>query len=194
MVTAGALIVCLVGTPWSATLVASEEGPSSNAATSRQSVVDSTSEVRGQNPASSAAVLSASERPASQTELPGPAVERSPFSLNDEILAANALVATADAQRWPSALTFASVGSSSLAQRVGYGGRRRAGRHGALAAILIGTAVAVAGGAIMANANRPACRATNHAASGCGNIEKATGGVLLTAGVVVLAIGVLSLR
>jgi hypothetical protein len=190
----GALIVCLVGTPWSGTLFASEEEASSRAAPSSQSVVNSTSEVQGGTSARPAAAVSAGEQPASATEFPRSTLERSPFTRNDEVLTANAPVGAAGAQVWRSTLKFAPVESSSFAQRGGYGGRRgRGGRNGAAAAIFLGAVASIAGGAILVYANRPEC-GTNQMASGCGYGTKVIGGAVLSAGIVGLAVGALTWR
>ena len=192
--TTGTLIVCLVGTQWSGTLFASDEEPWSSAAPSSQSMVNTTSEARERDSASPAAVVSAGEQAASATVLPGPTVERSRFTLNDEILTANALLRPASAQVWRNTLTFAPVESSSFAQRGAYRGRGRGGRSGAVTAIVLGAAASIAGGAILVYANRPECRTTNHTASGCGYGTKVVGGAVLSAGIVGIFVGALTWR
>jgi hypothetical protein len=191
--TTGALIVCLVGTQGSGTLFASEEKPSSSAALSSQSVANSTSEAQGRTSASAAPAVSASEQPASATELPRSTAGRSLFMLNDEILTATAPLGAASAQVWRRPLQFAPVEFSSFAQRGGYGGRGRGGRNGAAAAIALGAVASIAGGAILVYANRPEC-SMNQMASGCGYGTKIVGGAVLSAGIVGLVIGALTWR
>jgi hypothetical protein len=88
---------------------------------------------------------------------------------------------------------FDSVETESFAQRRGYRGRGN-GRNGpAAAAIVIGAAASIAGGAVLVYANRPECSA-NHAATGCGYGSKVTGTAVLSAGIVSLIVGALSWR
>jgi len=191
--TTGALIVCLVGTQWSGTLFASQEEPSSTGAPSSQSVVTSTSEAQGRTSARPAAAVLAAEQPPSATEFSRSTVERSPFTLNDEGLTANAPFGAASAQVWGSALKFAPVESSSFAQRGGYRGRGRGRRNGSAAALILGAAASIAGGAILVYANRPEC-STNQMAAGCGYGTKVVGGAVLSAGIVGLLVGALTWR
>ena len=87
---------------------------------------------------------------------------------------------------------FDSVETEGFAQR-GYRGRRN-GRNGpAAAAIVIGAAASIAGGAVLVYANRPECSA-NHSATGCGYGSKVTGTAILSAGLVSLIVGALSWR
>ena len=73
-------------------------------------------------------------------------------------------------------------------------GRRRWDRHGgARTAIILGSAAAIAGAAVLVYANRPDCSA-NHSASGCGYGTKVTGGALIAGGVVSIAVGALTWR
>jgi hypothetical protein len=112
--------------------------------------------------------------------LPRPIVEPSRFTLSDEILAASATVETR---------------SNSFDQRDrdrrGRGGRGR--NDGAAAAIVLGAAAAIAGGAVLVYANRPEC-STNQFAGGCGYGTKVVGGAVLSAGIVGLAVGALTWR
>ena len=88
---------------------------------------------------------------------------------------------------------FDSVELEGLGQRGGYRGRGN-GRNGpAAAAIIIGAAASIAGGAVLVYANRPECSA-NHAATGCGYGSKVTGTAVLSAGIVSLIVGALSWR
>ena len=191
--TTGALVVCLVGTQWSGTLFASDEEPSSSAAPSSQSVVNSTSEAQVRTSASPAAAVSTSEQPVSATELPRSTVEGSRFALGNEVLTPNGPLGAASAQVWRSTREFVPVESSAFAQRGGYRGRGRGGRNGAAAAIVLGAAASIAGGAILVYANRPECT-TNQVANGCGYGSKVVGGAVLSAGIVALLVGALTWR
>ncbi|MGE5098543.1 MAG: hypothetical protein ACM3SX_01000 [Deltaproteobacteria bacterium] len=77
-----------------------------------------------------------------------------------------------------------------LAQR--YFGRsgRHGGRSTALTAIVLGSAAAITGGALLAYANRPEC-STNAGANGCGCGVKVVGGSVLAGGVGGVTIGAL---
>jgi hypothetical protein len=86
---------------------------------------------------------------------------------------------------------FAFSDAEGLGQRGGYRGRNRNGA--ATAAIVLGSAAAIGGGAVLVYANRPECSA-NHAASGCGYGAKVTGTAVLSAGIVALIVGALSWR
>jgi hypothetical protein len=191
MPTTVALIVCLAGHPWGGTLFASEEERSTNEAPSSQPVGATTSE--GPEATSPAAALPV-DRPAAATNpFSGPPSTRSPFTLADERLTADAAAGAADAQAWRSAFNLIPVESSSFAQRRGYGGRGRGGRNGALAAIVIGAAASIAGTALLVYANRPECSA-NQMASGCGFGTKVVGGAVLSAGIVGVVVGAILWR
>jgi hypothetical protein len=86
---------------------------------------------------------------------------------------------------------FASSEFEGLGQRGGYRGRSRNGA--ATAAIVLGSAAAIGGGAVLVYANRPEC-SVNHAATGCGYGAKVTGTAVLSAGIVALIVGALSWR
>jgi hypothetical protein len=194
--TTGVLIVCLVGTQWSGVLFASEEEPSSRAAPSSQSVVNSTSsvvigtsEVQGGTSGGPAAEVSAGEQPTSATELTRSTMERSRFTLSNETLTANGPLGAASAPVGRSTFKFVPVESSSFAQRGGYyGGRGRGRRNGAAAAIVLGAVASIAGGAVLVYANRPEC-STNQTANGCGYGTKVIGGAVLSAGIVGIVVG-----
>jgi hypothetical protein len=190
--TTGALIICMVGSQWSGTLFAREEDPSSSATPSSQPVVNSVSEGQGRTSTSATAALPAGDQPVTATELPPSTVERSRFTLKDEIFAANAPLGGASAQPWRS-FTFVPAESSSFAQW-GYRGRGRGGRHGAAQAeIVLGAVASIAGAAVLVYANRPECSA-NHLAGGCGYGTKVVGGAVLSVGIVSLLIGALTWR
>jgi hypothetical protein len=88
---------------------------------------------------------------------------------------------------------FDSVEPEGFSQRGGYRGRGNGRNGGAAAAIVIGAAASIAGGAVLVYANRPECSA-NHAATGCGYGSKVTGTAVLSAGIVSLIVGALSWR
>jgi hypothetical protein len=150
-----------------------------------------------QEPTSSAADILA-DPPAVERDLLSGApsdVKRSPFTLTDEQLTADAPAAAATARVWRGAFNVLPVESSAFAQRGGYGGRGSGGgRNGAVAALLIGATASIAGAAILVYANRPECGTTNQMASGCGYGTKVIGGAVLTGGIVALAIGALTWR
>jgi hypothetical protein len=182
--TAAALIVCLVGSPLSGSLFASQEKSLSSDAPSPQS--DTAAETQGLTP------------PAVAVTADSPATARDLFS--DERLLADAPVGVAGAQAWRSTFNFMPAESSSFfmpaesssfAQRGGY--RGRGGRNGAAVAIILGAAAAIAGTAVLVYANRPEC-STNQMAGGCGYGTKVVGGAVLSAGIVGIMIGALTWR
>ena len=188
-----ALVVCLVGSEWSGTLFARDQEPSSSPAPSAQSVVGSPSEAQGRTSASPAAAVSPGEQPAGVTQVPPSTVERLRFTLNDGMFTPKAPLGAASTQGWHGALTFVPLESRLLAQRGGYRGRGRGGRHAAAAAIILGAAASIAGGAILVYAYRPECR-TNELAGGCGYGTKVVGGAVLSAGIVGVVVGALMWR
>ena len=84
-----------------------------------------------------------------------------------------------------------SSASDVLAQR--YYGRRHGGgrRATAITAIVLGSAAAITGGALLAYANRPECSA-NSMADGCGYGFKVIGGSVLAGGLVGVTVGALT--
>jgi hypothetical protein len=190
--TTAALIVCLVGSPWSGTLVAAEEIRSSSDASASPSGSNAALETQESN--SSAAAITTDPAPMEKDSLSASPsdVRRSPFTITDVRLMADAPGGAATAQAWRGAFNFVPAESSTFAQR-GYGGRG-GGRNGAVAALLIGATASIAGAAILIYANRPECSATDQMASGCGYGTKVIGGAVLTGGIVALAIGALTWR
>lgn len=67
------------------------------------------------------------------------------------------------------------------------------GNGGARAAVILGAAAAIAGGAILVYANRPGCR-SNPAAGGCSYGTKVIGGAMIAGGAVGIVVGALSWR
>lgn len=78
-----------------------------------------------------------------------------------------------------------------FAQR-GYG-RGWGGNGGAKAAIILGAAAAIAGGAILVYANRPGCGSTPEP-GGCSYGTKVIGGAMIAGGAVGITVGALSWR
>jgi hypothetical protein len=129
---------------------------------------------------------------ASEEHLLPSTTEHLRFTLNDDVLAANASAETAGARVWRRPLEFAPLESSAFAQRGrrGGGGRRNTG---AAAEIMLGTVAAVAGAAVLVYANRPDCN-SNPNGSGCGYGTKVVGGAVLSVGIVGIVVGALRWR
>jgi hypothetical protein len=159
-----ALIVCLLGGPWSGALSAADEE------------------------------LASSDAPSAKTRFAGPpvALERSLFLFTGQSLALDP-PAGARAQAWQSTFNVIPADSTLLAQRGGYRGRGRRDRSGSTAAIVLGAAASIAGAAVLVYANRPECR-TNQAADACGYGTKVVGGAVLSAGLVGIVVGALTWR
>jgi uncharacterized membrane protein YjjB (DUF3815 family) len=66
-------------------------------------------------------------------------------------------------------------------------------RDGSIAALMIGSVVAITGAAILVYANRPECD-TRQFAGGCGYGTKVVGGAVLSGGIVSLVAGALTWR
>jgi hypothetical protein len=113
------------------------------------------------------------------------------FTLGNDMLAASGPLRAASMQPWHGTLTL--VPESTFAQRRGYRGRGRGGRNGSAAAIVLGAAATIAGGAVLVYANRPEC-STNPTADGCGYGTKVVGGAVLSAGLVGLVVGAVTWR
>jgi hypothetical protein len=167
--TAGALILCFVGTEFSGVLLASGEQPTT-AALSSQSVLDVAAET-------------------ART-----AVGRPRLAFSKEALIGNLLIDAAGRGMTSGTLTFPSLESSFLAQR---GWRRDRGvrhRNGAAQAeMILGAVASITGGAVLAYANRPECKA-RPTADGCGYGTKVVGGAVLTGGMASLLVGALTWR
>jgi hypothetical protein len=118
--------------------------------------------------------------------------EPSHLVFNDQVFAENPSFGLPSPQL-PAAPLFTSSEAEGFGQRGGYRGRGRSRNGAAQAAIVIGSAAAIGGGAVLVYANRPECSA-NHAANGCGYGTKVTGTAVLSAGIVALIVGALSWR
>ena len=134
------------------------------------------------------------ERPSNATpsEVQQPTGEPSHLVFNDQVFAENPSFGLPSPQLRLMRPMFASSEAESLGQRGGYRGRGT--RNGAAtAAIVLGSAAAIGGGAVLVYANRPEC-SVNLAAGGCGYGAKVTGTALLSAGIVAVLVGALSWR
>ena len=120
---------------------------------------------------------------ASEDERPSPAAPMS---------AASVTTASEHPRLVISERIFDSVELEGVSQR-GYRGRGNGRNGAAAAAIVIGAAASIAGGAVLVYANRPECSA-GHAATGCGYGSKVTGTAVLSAGIVSLIVGALAWR
>lgn len=159
--TTAVLIACLLASPSSGILFASEAEPATGVV--REDVATIAHET-----------VTPAEPLVGTTEFVRSIVSDSPHLLLDDTLSRS--------------LALAPQRSNVLAQR-GYRGRGYSGRHnGAAAAIVVGAAAAIAGTALLVYANRPEC-STIPTASGCGYGTKVIGGAVLSAGVVGLVVG-----
>lgn len=86
---------------------------------------------------------------------------------------------------------FLPADSRLFAQR--YGRRGWRGNSGARAAVILGAAAAIAGGAILVYANRPDCH-SNPGAGGCSYGTKVIGGAMIAGGAVGIVVGAISWR
>lgn len=161
--TTAVLIVCLLASPLSGILFASEEKSSSRDVHEGVSTISDVD-------------LSPDQPLAGTTEFVRSLVADSPhLLLREDTLSARSL-------------TFVPDESRLFAQR-GYRGRGYSGRrNGAAAAVFLGAAAAIAGTAVLVYANRPECSATP-SAGGCGYGTKVVGGAVLSTGVVGLLVG-----
>jgi hypothetical protein len=124
---------------------------------------------------------------ASEEDLPPSTTAHLRFTLNDDVLAADAPAETAGARVWRRPLEFAPLESSAFAQRGRRGGG--GGRNGGAAAeLMLGAVAAVAGAAVLVYANRPECNG-NPNGSGCGYGTKVVGGAVLSIGIVGIIVG-----
>jgi hypothetical protein len=157
------VILCLLSTHWNDSLFASEAGFSGE----------------------SAETTSISTPPDSEKE---------PARVGFDALTVGDLLGTTPA---PSKLAFkdAPARFGLFAGQI-YQGRPYRYRHrrdGSIAAIMVGAAAAITGGAVLAYANRPEC--TNNAfAGGCGYGTKVVGTAVLSGGIVGLFVGALTWR
>jgi hypothetical protein len=132
------------------------------------------------------------ERPsiATPSEVERPIGQAPHLVLNDTVFAENPSSRLPGPQLLATPM-FASSEFERLGQRGGYRGRRR--NDAATAAIVLGSAAAIGGGAVLVYANRPEC-SVNLAASGCGYGTKVAGTAVLSAGIVALLVGALTWR
>jgi hypothetical protein len=154
-VTTSTLIVCLLGSPLSGTLFASE--------------ADALTTPAPTGTAMSSKAVSPSSAPR--------------IAISDEAIAAASLDSLR-ADVWRGPFMSDADGSTTFAQRYGgrYRGRRGGGdNRAAQTAIILGGVAAITGAAVLVYANRPECGA-NQYAYGCSYGTKVVGGSVLTAG------------
>jgi hypothetical protein len=178
----GAVIVCLISAQWNGRLLASEEERATG------------SETQAPTSAELAPAISVDEHPAGTTDLSSalPQLERSRFTLNAGDFTASPSPGPV-AQGAHRTFNFVPTRSNAFAGQI-YQGRPYRLRHdGSIAAVMIGSVVAIAGAAILVYANRPECD-THHFAGGCGYGTKVVGGAVLSGGVVSLVVGALTWR
>ena len=120
-----------------------------------------------------------------------PPIDHPRFTLDAAFLAANPTLGLPeqDAHR---AFNFVPAESSAFAGQV-YRGRPYRRNGGSIAALMIGTAAAITGAAILVYANRPECD-RNASAGGCGYGTKVAGTSVLVGGVVGIFVGALTWR
>ena len=121
-----------------------------------------------------------------------PPIEHPRFTLDAGFLAANPTLGLPE-QDVRRTFTFVPAESSALAGQVYRGRPYRMGRGGSIAALMIGTAAAITGAAILVYANRPDCD-RDPFAGGCGYGTKVVGTSVLVGGVVGIFIGALTWR
>ena len=180
MLMTGAVVVCLISAQWNGRLFASEEERST------------TSETQAPTSAEPAPAIAIDEHPTGTTDLWSalPRLERSRFTLNaGDVAASPSLGAFAPGAH--RTFNFLPAQSSAFAGQIYQGRPYRIGRDGSLAAIVIGSVVAIAGAAILVYANRPECDVKEFA-GGCGYGTKVVGGAVLSGGVVSLVVGALT--
>jgi hypothetical protein len=188
----GAVIVCLISAQWNGRLFASED-----------ELTGTVSETQASTSAEVAPAVVMDEHPAATTEPTTepssalPQMERFPFTLNAGDFTASPLLGPAGqgAHRTFDFLPaqFLPAQSSAFAGQVYQGRPYRIGRDGSLAAIMVGSVVAIAGAAILIYANRPECD-VHQFAGGCGYGTKVVGGAVLSGGIVSLVVGALTWR
>jgi hypothetical protein len=127
----------------------------------------------------------------STSEELAPPIEHPRFTLDAGFLAANPSLGLPA----PDARTFNFVPAepSAAAAQVYRGRPYRIGRGGSIAALMIGTAAAITGAAILVYANRPECD-ISPSAGGCGYGTKVTGVAVLSGGIAGIFIGALTWR
>ena len=181
MLMTGAVVVCLISAQWNGRLFASEEERST------------ASETQAPTSPDLAPAIGIDEHPAASTEPSSalPQIERSRFAFNAGDFAASPSLGAAQAAHRP--FDFVPAPSSAFAGQIYQGRPYRIGRDGSLAAIMVGSVVAIAGAAILVYANRPECD-MHQFAGGCGYGTKVVGGAVLSGGLVSLIAGALTWR
>jgi hypothetical protein len=179
--TTAVLIVCLLSTASSEILFASDDASSARAGLPSLPVDRMTTAKED------VSTITA-------TEFVRTVMGRSPLTLDRDELTARLSGSSARMPGWNNTFTFGQDEPSAFAQRGGRGRGFRGRRNdGAIAAVFIGAAAAIAGTAVLVYANRPECSATP-AAGGCGYGTKVFGGAVVSAGVAGLVVGALTWR
>jgi hypothetical protein len=190
--TAVALIACLVGTPCSGTLFASDAVASHPAETGSTIPPEAATNPAASgrvpavgNPANVASAIAAEA--IAESHVAGVTTPSFPFVLSEGALGANGpLGAVATTDIWASPFALASS-DAAFAQR-GYRGRGgRSGRQTAAAIFAAGALVTITGGAILVYSNRPDCKC--YGGQGCGYGTRVIGGAILSAGLVGMLAG-----
>jgi len=182
MLMTGAVVVCLISAQWNGRLFASEEERTA-------------SETPAPTSAELAPAIAVDEHPAATTDLSSalPQMEHARFTLNALDFTANPSLGPVVAQGAHRPFDFLPAQSSAFAGQVYQGRPYRISRDGSIAAIMVGSVVAIAGAAILIYANRPECD-VHQFAGGCGYGTKVVGGAVLSGGVVSLVVGALTWR
>jgi hypothetical protein len=183
MLMTGAVVVCLISAQWNGRLFASEEERSTASDTQAPTSPDL------------APAIGIDEHPAASTELSSaalPQIEPSRFTLNARDFTASPSLGPFG-QGAHRTFDFLPAQSSAFAGQIYQGRPYRISRDGSLAAIMVGSVVAIAGAAILVYANRPECD-MHQFAGGCGYGTKVVGGAVLSGGLVSLVVGALTWR
>jgi len=191
------LMLCLIGSQWPATLLASDaEGSASDGFSSSQTPTRSPSEAWFPTSRGLVAGIAVADNPGAKDVSSIPLTDRARprFALTRELFTADPLVGSVVQE--PGTFDVAAIASSAFAGQIYQGRPRRIRRErdGSIAAIVIGAVASITGAAILVYANRPECRSSHQSATGCGYGTKVVGGAVLSGGAVGLVVGALTWR